>query len=168
MRRRNSPNRAMTSLPFARCSPKLSFMPSPWVVTSLGCRCTIICFATDPQTEHMNPEEGPPQSSALVTCSCCWATFRYAGKQIARGTPTQNPQCASRRGKDSKTDGAVLVAASVVAAIRLRGLDMKPSPKLTATIKDSVELARRILAEVQALSGNLSAQSAQQIEAPIT
>lgn len=124
-------------------------MPSPWVVTCAGCRCTITCFAVDPQVEHMEAREEPPGTSALVTCSCCWQTYRYAGKQITRGDPVQNPACARRKGKESKTDGAVLVAASVVAAIRLRGQDIKPSPKLTATIKDSIELARRVLTELQ-------------------
>jgi len=97
----------------------------------------------------MNPETEPPRTSALVTCSCCLQTYRYSGNQIARGTPAPNPQCARRTSKESKTDGAVLVAASVVAAIRLRGAEVKPSPKLTATIKDSVELARLVLAELQ-------------------
>lgn len=125
-------------------------MPSPWVVSCTGCGCTITCFAIDPQAEHMRPQEGPPpQTSALVTCSCCWQTYRYVDKQINRGEPAPNPQCVKRRSKESKTDGAVLVAASVVAAIRLRGQEVKPSPKLTATIKDSVELARLVLAELQ-------------------
>lgn len=48
-----------------------------------------------------------------------------------------------------KENGALLIAASIVAAIRLRGQDVKPSPKLTATIKDSVELARLVLTELE-------------------
>jgi hypothetical protein len=45
--------------------------------------------------------------------------------------------------------GALLIAASIIAAIRLRGEPMKPSPKLTATIAESVQLARLVLRELQ-------------------
>jgi hypothetical protein len=48
-----------------------------------------------------------------------------------------------------KETGALLIAASIVAVIRLRGQHVKPSPKLTATIKDSVDLARRVLDELE-------------------
>src|SRR6185437_11047334 len=105
-------------------------MSSPWVVTCKGCRCVIVCFATDPQAEHMKPEDTPPGRTALVTCSCCWKTYRYFGEQIARGTPKQNLACARKRSV-GKSEGALLVAASVVAAIRLRGEEIRPSPKLT-------------------------------------
>jgi hypothetical protein len=43
-------------------------------------------------------------------------------------------------------NGALLIAACIVAAIRLRGEPIKPSPKLSATIYDSVQLARMVLA----------------------
>jgi hypothetical protein len=45
--------------------------------------------------------------------------------------------------------GGLLIAASIVAAIRLRGQEIKPSPKLTATIRDSVRLAQLVLAEIE-------------------
>jgi len=45
--------------------------------------------------------------------------------------------------------GALLIAACLVAAIRLRGEPIKPSPKLTATISESVQLARMVMREVQ-------------------
>jgi hypothetical protein len=48
-----------------------------------------------------------------------------------------------------KENGALLIAASIVAAIRLRGQEVQPSPKLTATIKDSVQLPRLVLEELQ-------------------
>jgi hypothetical protein len=48
-----------------------------------------------------------------------------------------------------KENGALLIAASIVAAIRLRGQEIKPSPKLTATIKDSVDLAQMVLAHLE-------------------
>jgi hypothetical protein len=46
-------------------------------------------------------------------------------------------------------DGAVVVAASIVAAIRLRGEPITPSPKVVATISDSVRLARMVLANME-------------------
>jgi hypothetical protein len=45
--------------------------------------------------------------------------------------------------------GALLIAASIIAAICLRGEPVKPSPKLTATIADSVELATLVLRQLQ-------------------
>jgi len=45
--------------------------------------------------------------------------------------------------------GALLIAACLVAAIRLRDEPIKPSPKLTATISESVQLARMVMREVQ-------------------
>jgi hypothetical protein len=48
-------------------------------------------------------------------------------------------------------DGALLVAACIVAAIRLRGEEVRPSPNLTAIVHDSVLLARMVLAQ---LNGN--------------
>lgn len=126
-------------------------MSSPWVVTCKGCRCVITCFATDPQAEHMKPEDTPPARAALVTCSCCWKMYRYSGDDIARGTPKQNPPCARKR-PNAKTDGALLVAASIVAAIRLRGQEIKPSPTLNAVVYDSILLARTIMAQMEGRS----------------
>jgi hypothetical protein len=48
-----------------------------------------------------------------------------------------------------KQNGALLVAASIIAAIRLRGEPIRPSPKLTATVADSVQLARLVWREIQ-------------------
>jgi hypothetical protein len=48
-----------------------------------------------------------------------------------------------------KETGALLIAAYIVAAIRLRGEPIKPSPKLSATIYDSVQLATLVLRQIQ-------------------
>jgi hypothetical protein len=48
-----------------------------------------------------------------------------------------------------RENGALLIAASIVAAIRLRGQEIQPSPRLTCVIKDSVSLARLVLAEIE-------------------
>ena len=45
--------------------------------------------------------------------------------------------------------GALLIAACIIAAIRLRGEPIRPSPKLTATVAESVMLARTVLRELQ-------------------
>jgi hypothetical protein len=50
---------------------------------------------------------------------------------------------------NGKMEGALLVAASVIAVIRLRGEEIKPTPKLNAVVYDSIVLARTILAQLQ-------------------
>ena len=45
--------------------------------------------------------------------------------------------------------GALLIAACIIAEIRLRGEPIRPSPKLTATVAESVALARTVLRELQ-------------------
>jgi hypothetical protein len=136
-------------LTFAIYSPMLSAMSSSWVVPCTGCGCSITCFAIDPQTEHMHPSDAPPQSSAVVTCSCCWGAYRYSGKQIVHGTPRRNPACARATKREPKPDGAMLIAASVVAAIRLRGEEIKASPSLNAVIQDSITLSRSVLDKIE-------------------
>jgi hypothetical protein len=49
---------------------------------------------------------------------------------------------------DDKQRGALLIAACLVAAIRLRGEPIQPSPKLKATIYDSVQLAVLVWREI--------------------
>ena len=48
-----------------------------------------------------------------------------------------------------RENASLLIAASLVAAIRLRGVEIRPSPKLTAVVKDSVALARLVLSEIE-------------------
>jgi hypothetical protein len=50
---------------------------------------------------------------------------------------------------DEKQRGALLIAACLIAAIRLRGEPIQPSPKLKATIYDSVQLAVLVWREMQ-------------------
>jgi len=50
---------------------------------------------------------------------------------------------------EERDRGALLIAACLVAAIRLRGEPIQPSPKLKATIYDSVQLAVLIWREIQ-------------------
>lgn len=48
-----------------------------------------------------------------------------------------------------RENGALLIAACIVAAIRLRGEPIERSPKVIATISDSVRLAKMVLSELQ-------------------
>ena len=154
MAMRREPRRAYLTfrLPFARliCVMAVVGVPEAWVVRCNGCRCIITAFATDPQAEHLNSKEpSPPYKGAVhVTCSCCWSVYRYLEDAIFRGQPQQSEQC-KRNGRQNKSDGALLVAASTIAAIRLRGEPVKPSPKLKSVLVDSVSLARLVLAEIQ-------------------
>lgn len=50
---------------------------------------------------------------------------------------------------EPKQNGAILIAASIIAAIRLRGQEIKPSPKLNAVVYDSILLARTVLAQLE-------------------
>jgi len=46
---------------------------------------------------------------------------------------------------EDRQRGALLIAASLIAAIRLRGEPITHSPKVLATISDSITLARMVL-----------------------
>jgi hypothetical protein len=119
-----------------------------WVVTCTACKCVIVAFARDPQLEHGKGEVLlPPQSSCVLECICCGSAYRYSGADFVQGTPKRNPACL--RKQSPKQDGALLIAASIVAAVRLRGEPIKPSPKLTATVNDAVHLARLVLNELE-------------------
>jgi len=48
-----------------------------------------------------------------------------------------------------RENGALLIAANIVAAIRLRGEPIQRSPKVMATISDSVQLAKMVLARLE-------------------
>ncbi len=49
----------------------------------------------------------------------------------------------------ARENGILVIAASIIAVIRLRGEPIKPSPKLVSTIHDSVQLARMVLEAVE-------------------
>jgi hypothetical protein len=119
-----------------------------WVVTCKVCRCVITCFAIDPQLEHGKSEIGPPAHSAVLTCPCCWGAYRYSGLDIVRGRPRRSPACR-RKQQRPPISGALLVAASIVAAIRLRGEPIERTSKVVATIHDSVRLAEMVLAQLE-------------------
>ncbi|MCI0348261.1 MAG: hypothetical protein L0Z53_02450 [Acidobacteriales bacterium] len=51
---------------------------------------------------------------------------------------------------DEKLKGAVLVAASIIAAVRLAREPIKNTPAVVGAIADSVKLARMILRKIEA------------------
>ena len=145
--------------------------PEAWVVDCVGCRCVITCFALDPQSEHTNRSTAPPFASAQVACPCCLGTYRYSSKDMRRGKIQPNPACRRNRSAQSaanpttklerkpgatpgraestKLDGALLVGACLIAAVRMGPAEVRPSPKLTATVTDAVRLAQEVLREMQ-------------------
>jgi hypothetical protein len=52
-----------------------------------------------------------------------------------------------------RENGALLIAASIIAAIRLRGEPVTRSPKVLVTISESVQLARLVWQEIQRGAG---------------
>ena len=122
-----------------------------WVVECADCKCIIVSCGIDPQEEHGRPAAlVTPLKSAVLTCPCCGSDYRYAGGSIVRGVPKRNPACQRRHHTQPQAlNGAMLVAASIVAAIRLRGEAIKPSPKVAAAVADSVQLARMVAANLE-------------------
>jgi hypothetical protein len=51
---------------------------------------------------------------------------------------------------DDRQRGALLIAASLIAAIRLRGEPITHSPKVVSTISESLSLARMVLQRINA------------------
>src|SRR5262252_4679022 len=100
-------------------------LPKAWVVKCKKCSCTITCRAIDTQGEHSQPDEADPapQGSVIVTCSCCWAAYRYSPAEIFKDSPGPSGSCYDRGRqaiKEEKRPNAILlIAASVIAAVRL-------------------------------------------------
>src|SRR5438045_905975 len=60
--------------------------------------------------------------------------------------------------RDDRQRGVLLIAASIVAAIRLRGETITNSPKVIATIHDSIKLVHMILQRTSGIRAVISAQ----------
>ncbi len=61
------------------------------------------------------------------------------------GEPLSSETMADQPSADERLRGALLVAATLTAAIRLRGETINNSPKVIATIQDSIKLAQMVL-----------------------
>ena len=123
-----------------------------WVVECRGCKCIILACAIDPQEEHGQPKALiTPIASAVVTCPCCNADYRYAGDSIMRGRPTRNTACLRKQParENGKLDGAVVIAASIIASIKLKGQPVENTPKVAAAIGESLQLARMVAARME-------------------
>ena len=130
-------------------------LPKAWVVKCKKCACTITCRAIDAQGEHSQPEKADPapKDSVIVTCSCCWAAYRYSPAEIFKDSPGPSSSCYDR-GKptikeDKKPNAVLLIAASLIAAVRLNREEIRPSPAVYAKIADSIRLAEMIQARLR-------------------
>lgn len=144
---------------FAICSPIIAYvaelvaLPSAWVVKCKKCGCTATCRAIDSEREHAEPEkaEPPPRDTVIVTCSCCWRAYRYSPNEVFKGPPSPGSDCARNRtssttnNKGAKSPNSVLlIAASLIAAVRLNRDEIKSSPAVYSKIADSIRLAEMI------------------------
>jgi hypothetical protein len=135
----------------------ISGLPSAWVVKCKKCSCMVNCRAIDPQLEHAQLDKAdPPPTEVIVTCSCCWTAFRYSPNEVSKGQPGPSYDCRSRRPENNcnnkdekKPNAAILIAASLIAAVRLNREEIKPSPVVHAKIADSIRLAEMIQARLQ-------------------
>lgn len=157
--------RSAPEMTFAICSPiipsvaDLVALPSAWVVQCKKCGCTVTCRAIDSQREHAEPDkvEPPPSDTVIVTCSCCWTAYRYSPNEIFKGPPSPGAGCARNRtsslpnnNKEAKNpDSVLLIAASLIAAVRLNREEIKSSPAVYAKIADSIRLAEMIQARLR-------------------
>src|SRR6266851_5382749 len=82
-------------------------LPTAWVVKCKKCGCTINCRAIDPQIEHSEPDkaEPPPQDTVIVTCSCCWAAYRYSPAEVFKGPPGPSSNCYDRGKPNNNNKG---------------------------------------------------------------
>ena len=133
-------------------------LPAAWVVRCKKCSCTINCRAIDPQSEHAQPDKAdqPPRESVIVTCSCCWSAFRYSPQEVFKAPPAPSGHCSGLKAavtnnKDAREPNAgLLIAASLIAAVRLSREEIKSSPVVHSKIADSIRLAEMIRAKLRA------------------
>lgn len=136
-------------------------LPAAWVVKCKKCGCTVTCRAIDSQLEHAEPEraEPPPADTVIVTCSCCWSAYRYSPAEVFKGSPGPSTSCPANRSpaglnspnnKEGKNPNSVLlIAASLIAAVRLHREEIKSSPAVYSKIADSIRLAEMIQARLK-------------------
>ncbi len=149
--------------PIIPCVADRVALPAAWVVKCKKCGCTVTCRAIDSQLEHAQPEraEPPPHDTVIVSCSCCWSAYRYSPNEVFKGSPVPSQNCASKRSsagpnrnnsnnKEAKNSNSVLlIAASLIAAVRLNREEIKSSPAVYSKITDSIRLAEMIQARLR-------------------
>lgn len=72
--------------------------------------------------------EPRPTCRLLVTCSCCWISWLYPPEALFSGSPAPSQECFKRARQSARTENAKLIAAAVIAAIRLNRDEIKNSP----------------------------------------
>jgi len=99
-----------------------------------------------------------------VTCSCCWTAYRYSPGEVYKGPPGPSVRCGANRSvrstdtqnndshnnKEAKNSNSVLlIAASLIAAVRLNREEIMSSPAVYSKIADSIRLAEMIQARLR-------------------
>src|ERR1700733_10764836 len=166
-RQKSSKSPILQGITFSVCSPIIDDMtglnlglPVAWVVRCKKCSCTINCRAIDPQIEHAQPDKAdpPPQDSVIVTCSCCWVAYRYSPTEVFKGPPGPSSNCYRRtppgptsnnKDGEKRPNAVLLIAASLIAAVRLNREEIRSSPSVHAKIADSIRLAEMIQARLR-------------------
>jgi hypothetical protein len=104
--------------------------------------------AEDPQAQLQDPEPRPA-CRLLVAGSCCWTSWLYSPEAMFNGSPAPSPECFKRARQSARTENAKLIAAAVIAAIRLNRDEIKSTPIVHAKINDSLKLAEMIVAKIK-------------------
>src|SRR5262249_60983564 len=85
-----------------------------------------------------------------VTFPCCGTACLSPPEAMFNGDPAPSPECFKRARQSARTENAKLIAAAVIAAIRLNRDEIKNSPVVHAKISDSLRLAEMIVAKMSA------------------
>ena len=93
---------------------------------------------------------GRERLSTSSEASCCLTRAIANRIPIGRtkGEYVQSSSMPSEATAEDRQRGALLIAASLIAAIRLRGEPITNSPKVVSTISDSITLARMVLQRI--------------------
>jgi hypothetical protein len=65
------------------------------------------------------------------------------------GEPAPSPECFRRASQSARTENAKLIAAAVIAAIRLNREEIRNSPVVHSKIGESIKLAEMIVAKMK-------------------
>jgi hypothetical protein len=84
-------------------------------------------------------------------------TFRYCLTEVFKGQTSPSHTCSEHRSgeasntnrEERRSNAVILIAASLIAAVRLNREEIRPSPSVTAKIADSIRLAEMIQARLR-------------------
>lgn len=122
--------------------------------------------AVDTQVNaSLEKAEPAPSTAMMVTCACCWGCFRYSPHDAFKGMPQPNENCrhwkaklaaeknANEQHREKESTGAVIVAATLTAAMLLReemrNHEIKPVPRVISRIDTAVRLAEMVAQHVR-------------------